>query len=290
MSADVDARRAYAVWLQLISDELLYEAVLDRRHRALAESRGLAPEDLDILDELAAQPGTRWNVENLRYRASMDTGACLISYMPLSLRLLTGGNADWLQDLCFEYLAYHRWKSLGHQRLTECERFAEFVQKRILKRRAAPAHFEHALAYELAVIALLKRTAGLAATWPAAFEDVGDDALAAMRPRPSPASALISLPVDLSTWLRSGDPKPGEVRAEPRTFLVFVPTLEHAHKLQTLSEGSRVLFEACDGAASCGEIARRMEEEHEVDPADVLARLRRWLTDRALVADGSAVR
>ena len=58
-----------------------------------------------------------------------------MSYMPRTVRLLTRGDDDWRQDLCFEYLAHHRWLPLGHMRLAECERFASYVQTRVMKRR-----------------------------------------------------------------------------------------------------------------------------------------------------------
>ena len=68
---DLSSRRVYDVWTRLIQDEELYEAMLAGTHGRL-EGRGLSAEDIAILDRFRAEPGTRWNIENLRFRSSLD--------------------------------------------------------------------------------------------------------------------------------------------------------------------------------------------------------------------------
>jgi hypothetical protein len=129
-AAPLSSRRVYEVWTQIIQDEELYEAMLDGTHRALT-GRDLDAEAIEILDRFRAEPGTRWNVENLRFRSAQHVGDTLVSYMPRMVRMLTRGEELWRQDLCYEYLAYHHWKALGHLQLSECERFAAFVERSI---------------------------------------------------------------------------------------------------------------------------------------------------------------
>src|SRR5512141_1771950 len=128
------SQRVYDVWTQVIQDEALYEAMLDGSHARLP-GKQLDAEAIAILDQFRAEPGTRWNIENLRFRSALETGDTLLSYMPRTVKLLTRGDDDWRQDLCFEYLAHYQWRPLGHLRLAECERFASYVRTRVMKRR-----------------------------------------------------------------------------------------------------------------------------------------------------------
>src|SRR5438045_1203344 len=134
----IAARLAYDVWLQLISDEELYRAMIDGTHRELAASRALDADKLAVLDAFRAEKGTRWNVGNLRFRSAAETADTVLSYLPRTVRILTNGDENWLQDICFEYLAFHRWMQWGHYRFTECERFGAYVRDRIMKRRITP--------------------------------------------------------------------------------------------------------------------------------------------------------
>ena len=275
------SKRAYEVWTQLVQDEELYEAMLEGVHGSL-EGRGLDAEAIAILDQFRAEPGTRWNVENLRFRSALEIGDVLGIYLPRTLQLLTRGDADWRQDLCFEYLAHHRWRSLGHLRLTEAERFADFIRTRVMKRRVSPPHFEDVLAFELAVVGLLRSTAGVAAeAWPVRRE-VSDADLPALQPRRSPAQVVVDLDVDLRPWIESGDPTRGEVGPGPITLLVHAPSLEEPYRIKAISDGVRVVLERCDGERTVEALARELEEEFELPAAEVCRVVRMLLDERIL--------
>src|SRR5690606_7388859 len=92
----IDARRALDLWVQIVRDEELYRAMLDGRHAELAEARQLDASDLAILDQFRARPGTRWNVENIRFRATLQVAGRLRSWMPLTTHRLAGTSEDWL--------------------------------------------------------------------------------------------------------------------------------------------------------------------------------------------------
>jgi hypothetical protein len=277
------AKRVYEIWTQLIQDEELYEAMLEGTHGRL-EGRGLDAEAIAILDQFRAEPGTRWNVENLRFRAALEISDVLGIYLPRTVRLLTRGQDDWRQDLCFEYLAHHRWRSFGHLRLTECERFAAFIRTRVLKRRVPPPHLEEVLAFELAVIGLLRATAGVAPdAWPVRRE-LPDAELPALRPRRSPVQAMVDLGVDLRPWIESGDPTRGEVGPGPITLLVHVPSLEEPYRIKAISEGVSVVLARCDGDRTVESLACEIEEEFELPAAEVRRVVRMLLDERILCA------
>jgi hypothetical protein len=279
----VSAKRVYEVWTQVIQDEELYEAMLAGSHGRL-EGRGLDAEAIEILDQFRAEPGTRWSIENLRFRSSLFVGELLLLYMPRTVRLLTRGDDQWRQDLCFEYLAYHRWRPMGHMQLTECERFAEFIRTRIMKRRLTPPHLEAVMAYELAVIGLLRSTTKVAAdAWPVR-RTITDAELPALRPRRSPVQVAVELDVDLRPWIESGDPARGEVGPGPITLLVHIPSLEEPYRIKLISEGVRVVLERCDGDRTVDALAGELEDEYELPAADVRRLVASLLDERILCA------
>jgi hypothetical protein len=270
----------------LIADEELYRATIAGRHRELAESRALTPEQLTILDAFRAERGTRWNIENLRFRAALEVRATLLSYMARTMRLLCRNNEAWEQEVCFEYLAFYRWQELGHFRLTECERFGEYTRERIMKRRVPPPHLDAVLTFELGVVHALKRTATIAPdAWPSPRK-LDDDELAEARVVRGPTVELIETPVDISEWVRTGDPLVGEPRPEPARFLAYVPSLAVAHRTKKLSEGSRVVFDAFDGTRTAAEIASTMEAEHGIERGDLFSLARAWLDEGILALPG----
>ncbi len=277
------SRRVYEVWTQLVQDEGLYEAVLAGTHAQLAD-RALDAEAIAILDQFQAEPGTRWNVENLRFRSALETGDTLVSYLPRAVRMLTRGDDDWRQDMCFEYLARHRWQALGHHRLAECARFAEYIRTHIMKRRLTPPHLEDVLAFELAVVQLIRATANVPAeAWPVARAWT-DDELAGARPRRSPVQTVLDLALDLRPWIESADPLQGEPGPEPITLLIHIPSLDEPHRIKTISDGVRVVLERCDGERTVAELARELEDEYELPAADVHRLVRALLDERILAA------
>ncbi|MBC7976072.1 MAG: hypothetical protein H7138_13955 [Myxococcales bacterium] len=278
----IDARLAYDVWLQLIADEELYRAMLEGTHPALAASRELDADKLAVLDAFRAEKGTRWNIENLRFRSALEAGDTLNSYLPRTMRLLTNGDENWLQDICFEYLSFYRWKEHGHYRFAECERFATYVRDRIMKRRVTPPHLEVALDFELGVVRLLKRTAQIAPEqWPVP-PVLTDAQLAQASVRRAHAVALIDLPVDIRDWVEYADLSRGAVRPEPVTFLVYVPSLAHVHRIKILGEGPRIVLERFAGDRRCAAVAAELEAELGLEPAEVLGLVRTWLDERVL--------
>lgn len=279
----IDARLAHDVWLQLIADEELYRATIDGSHAALAESRGLGPAHVEVLDAFHAEKGTRWNIENLRYRTALEVGATLTSYLPRTVRMLTNGDDNWLQDICFEYLAFHRWQEFGHHRFRECERFGAYVRDRIMKRRMTAQHLDVVLDFELAVIRLLKHTADIAPdAWTAPVP--GEAQIDASVLRLGPAVELIELPVDIRAWIESGNPREGTPGDAPITLLAYVPSLEHTHKIKALGEGPRVVLEQFTGERTTAAIARSLAEDYDLERDELLALVRAWLADRVLVA------
>jgi hypothetical protein len=279
----LSSKRVYEVWTQLIEDEALYEAMLEGSHARL-EGRGLDAEAIEILDRFRAEPGTRWNVENLRFRSSIFIGDILLIYLPRTIRLLTRGDDQWRQDLCFEYLAHHRWRSLGHAQLTECERFATFIRTRVMRRRITHPHLEAVLAFELAVVRLLKSTAKVPAdAWPVRRE-VTDAELSALRPRRSPVQVMVDLDVDLRPWIESGDPARGEVGPGPITLLVDMPSLSERYRIKAISDGVRVVLDRCDGERTVAALASELEDEFELPAAEVRRLARTLLDERILCA------
>lgn len=277
------SRRVYDVWVQLIQDEELYEAMLAGSHATL-EGKDLDAEAIAILDTFHAEPGTRWNIENLRFRSAMETGDTLVSYMPRTLRLLTKGDDDWRQDLCFEYLAFYRWQSLGHHRLAECERFAGYVRSRVMKRRITPPLLEPLLTYELAVVQLIRSTAEVEpGAWPVRRE-ITDAELPDVRPRCTPAHVVVDLDVDLRPWIESTDPLTGVIEERPISLFVHIPSLEETHRIKTISDGVRVVLEHCDGERTVAEISAALEEEYGLPGADVQRLIRSLLDERILSA------
>jgi hypothetical protein len=277
----IDARHAYDVWLRLIADEELYQAMLDGQHRTFAAARGMDEEALAILDAFRAAPGTRWNIENLRFRAALECGATLASYLPRTMKLLTKGDDDWLQDVCYEYLSRHRWQEEGHFRFAECERFARYVRERIMKRRYTPPHLEVVLEFELAVVRLLQRTASIAReAWtvtPATEAELGELVL-----RRGPAVDLVDLPVDIRAWVSSGDPTSGAVHPGPITLLIYVPSLAETHRIKSIGEGPRRVLEYFDRPCSVSMAIAELSAEFDAERLRPL--IRAWYDECVLVA------
>jgi hypothetical protein len=284
-AAGYDSRRVYEVWQQVVRDESLYDALTAGTHRDHALARAMSAEDLAILDELQREPGLRWNVENLRFRATHHVLTTLRVYLPISTHVLTRGDEDWLRDLVYEYLSHHRWDELGRRLLAECARFGEFVRGRVGKRRALPELVEHALAVELGVVELLRRAGEVPADgWGRRREPLSDAELLAARPRLGPAVRILEVPVDFTEWLNSGDPTRGQPKPQPVTLLVTVPSPDEPHRTQRLSEGARLVLDRCVGERTSAELARAVHEELELEEAGVLGLLRKWLAGGTLRA------
>jgi hypothetical protein len=280
-----DAKRANDVFDRLITDEELYEATLLGRHRELAGSRRLDDEELAILDAFHARPGTKWNIDNIRFRATGEVADKIGIWLPRTVQLITGGNPDWLMDLSFEYLVHHRWQELGHNVLAECDRFAAFVRKRVMFRRPTHPALDSVLRFETALLATLRKTRGVAAD---AFPDgrrPDDDALAHARPCLGPAVSVVELPMNISAWIRSGDPKQGEVTGGPISVLIYVPSLEEKYRIQTLAEGARLVLERCNGERTTEELAAELGEAFELEPEEVYGVVGRLLEARVLRVD-----
>jgi len=140
------------------------------------------------------------------------------------------------------------------------------------------------MAYELAVIGLLRSTVAIAAdAWPVR-RAVTDAELSALRPRRSPAQVTVELDVDLRPWIESGDPTRGEVGPGPITLLVHMPSLEEPYRIKMISEGVRVVLERCDGDRAVAAIASELEDEFELAASDVHRLVRSLLDERILCA------
>jgi hypothetical protein len=268
------------MWLALIRDEKLYEATIDGTHAPLAAARGFLPEDVRILDEFHAEPGLRWNVENLRYRSAAHTAGNLLLTMMRTIYLLTLGNEDWIQELVFEYLAYHDWCECGHEHIAEAERFAAYVKKRVLKRRGPPKYIDEVLDFELVVARHLGALKNLRADeWPT-LRELGVEQVACAKPRRAANTALINLPIDLTDWIRSGDPRTGVVREQPVSVLVTVPSQNAPHRFQRMSTAVRELYTRFDGTSTTDTIIAALGEDYDRD--DALELVARWVAAGSL--------
>lgn len=263
-----DAKLVYDTWLRLVQDEELYDAMLDGRHADVAKQRGMGSEEILILDDFRSQPGTKWHVDNLRFRCTTMVSRILKWHMPATVMMLTGGNDDWLRDLAYEYMSDHRWKDLGHhRRFAECARFAKVVRTKVMKRRRPPEYFDDVLRYELSVLDLYGQAAALP---PDAWTKAGG----AGKPRRGAAVQLIELPADLVGWLNKPEGPLAVSSAEPTTALVWIPGPSVGHRAAALDGKARALFEACRGERTVQELAG--------GSAEAEATLRRWLDEGAL--------
>jgi hypothetical protein len=250
-----DARAVYDVWIRLVQTEALYEAMLRGEHAALAQTLGFTELELAILDDFAIQPGTRWHVENLRFRAVTMVSRLLGWHLPATLRLVTEGREGWLRDLVYEYLSLHRWVELGHHhRFAECERFAAFVEVRVLKRRMPPLHVEAVLAFERGVIDVSRRAATLpiAESSPRPHGAPASDA-AIVR---GPVQVQLALPVDILAWLRDPTTDLHVTAPAPLDVVAYVTAADASVQTEPLTPVGKQLLAAAATPRTRGELER----------------------------------
>lgn len=278
-----DAELVYKTWLTLVAEEPLYEALKTKQHAEVARRLGLGDEEVLILDDFADQAGTRWHIDNLRFRCTTMVSRILKWHLPGTIQLLTRGSNDWLRDIAYEYMAHSRWQDFGHHnRGPECERFARFVRQRIMTRRRPPEHLEAVLGFELAVLELGQKASRLPlAEWPAAYPQtpVAEDSVAgpplqAVVPRQAPVARTFELPVDIVSWLRKPE---GDLRVDgpgPVVALIYVPSPAELPKLRKLEPSELALFQRCDGKNTVAELADSQPDRTEL--------LRSWLAEGCL--------
>jgi hypothetical protein len=237
-----DARAVYDVWIRLVQSEPLYDAMLRGEHAAVARALGFTELELAILDDFAIQPGTRWHVENLRFRAVTMVSRLLGWHLPATLRLVTEGRDGWLRDLVHEYLSLHRWVELGHHhRFAECERFAAFVEHRVLQRRRPPPHIEAVLGFERGLIELARRAAVLPiAGWPG---PPGEAAPGAMILR-GPVQLQLVLPIDILAWLRDPTTELRVTAPTPLDVIAWVAAADAPVEIEPVTPAGRQLLDA----------------------------------------------
>jgi hypothetical protein len=114
--------------------------------------------------------------------------------------------------------------------------------------------------------------------------ELTDLELPAIRPRRSPAQAVVELEADLRPWIESGDPMRGEIRPEPIVVLVYMPSLSERYRIKAISDGVRVVLERCDGERSVATLAADLEDEFELPAAEVRRMVRTLLDERILCA------
>jgi hypothetical protein len=253
-----DARAVYDVWIRLVQSEPLYDAMLRGEHAAVARALGFTELELAILDDFAIQPGTRWHVENLRFRAVTMVSRLLGWHLPATLRLVTEGRDGWLRDLVYEYLSLHRWIELGHHhRFAECERFAAFVEHRVVKRRRPPPHIEAVLGFERGLIELSRRAAALpVAAWPrlhgAAAPEATRDAMI-MR---GPVQLQLALPVDILAWLRDPTTELRVTAPAPLDVVAYIPAADALVEVEPVPMAGHRLLAAAAAPCPRGELER----------------------------------
>jgi hypothetical protein len=278
-----DSEKAYGVWMQLIADEELYRACLAGRHAELARSRDLDAIDIAILDVFQHERGTRWNIENLRFRAAVEVATKIQIHLPGTAALLTEGNETWLQEIAFEYLAYYRWQELGHYHFAECDRFVAYIYERIARRRSLPAHLDVMVKFEQSINHLVRGTRELEpGAFPIARSSIEDAEVVAATPRWAPAVMLIELEADITAWIQTGKPQ-GDVALEPIAILAVIPSLAEPYRVQRLSDGARLVLERCTGQQTAGDLADAIEaEDLGLERPTILASIKRWILDRTL--------
>jgi hypothetical protein len=277
----IDSRTTFEVWQYIIYDETLSRALFDGTYHALAKQRGYRDDEVAVLDWFAAQPGMRWNVENLRFRAALETAACLCIHLPKTARLLTCGNDDWLQELCYEYLSHHSWDALGHRRLTECARFGRYVHERVAKRRIMPPHLDVVLELELAIVDVLAQTAAIPRDgWPT--PPVTATALDASRPRRGPAQRTLTQPIDIRRFMSTDKPDRVDPDPGPVTWLIHLANRESSPKYKIIGNGPMLVLGLCDGTRTTAEVAATMESEHDVPAAQITKLVATWLAEGVL--------
>jgi len=250
-----DARAVYEVWIRLVQSEALYDAMLRREHAAHARTLGFSELELAILEDFAIQPGTRWHVENLRFRAVTMVSRLLGWHLPATLRLVTEGRPGWLRDLVYEYLSLHRWVELGHhRRFAECERFAMFLEDRVLKRRMPPPHIEAVLAWERGLIELTRRAAMLpVAEWPARDPRIAAAGAPIVR---GPVQVQLALPVDLLAWLREPTRELQVTSPGPVDVLAYVVAADASPELEPVTAIGKQVLAATTAPCPRGELER----------------------------------
>lgn len=279
----IDSRTTYKVWHYLIHDEALSRAVFDGSYRTIATERGYTADEIEVLDWFAAQPGMRWNVENLRFRAAFETAASLYVHMPRTVHLLTKGDDDWMQDVCYEYLSFYQWDALGHRRLTECERFGRYIRERIMRRRITPQHLDSVLELELAIVDVLKRTIDIPRDgWPAPPQLDGDG-LAAATVRRGPAQRLLQQAIDLRGFMTAKPAEQVDAGPGPVTWLIHLASPAHKPRTKVIGDGPKALLERCDGTRTSAQIARAMADEFGLPPDQVTRLIGTFLRDGVLV-------
>lgn len=263
-----DARAVYDVWIRLVQSEPLYDAMLRGEHAALARDLGFTELELAILDDFAIQPGTRWHVENLRFRAVTMVSRLLGWHLPATLRLVTEGRDGWLRDLVHEYLSLHRWVELGHHhRFAECERFAAFVEHRVLQRRRPPPHIAAVLGFERGLIELARRAAALPiAAWPPrpAAADASPGALPGASPDAwndarivrGPVQRSLTLPVDILAWLRDPTTELRVTAPAPLEVIAYVAAADAPVEIEPVTPAGRQLLDAAATPRPRGELER----------------------------------
>jgi hypothetical protein len=271
-----DARAVYDVWIRLVQSEPLYDAMLRGEHAAVARGLGFTELELAILDDFAIQPGTRWHVENLRFRAVTMVSRLLGWHLPATLRLVTEGRDGWLRDLVYEYLSLHRWVELGHHhRFAECERFAAFVEHRVIKRRRPPPHIEAVLGFERGLIELSRRAAALPiAAWPRPHAAAPEPARHARILR-GPVQLQLALPVDILAWLRDPTTELRVTASTPLDVVAYITAADAPIELEPVPPAGHPLLAAA--AAPCP------RDELERLAPDAGPTIARWLARGILV-------
>ncbi|ACY14313.1 hypothetical protein [Haliangium ochraceum] len=271
-----DAELVYAVWQRAVADENLSDAIAEGRVDELAEL--LSSEELAVARDFAAEPGFRWSMENLRYRAGTMIVRGLKKRMPRTAHLLCGGNDDWLRDLAGEYLMRHRWRDLGHHYNAESLRFAAFIEQRVARRRELGSACCAALSYESARLRVLVAATASMPETPAvtAFED--------WRPQRAPWVERLNMPAELADWLLAGDralspptaqPDPAPTVAHyPTTMLVYLPVRDGKVQTERLTDTETKIFDAVDGDASAPALVRALRAE--IAPEESERALRNW--------------
>jgi putative flavoprotein involved in K+ transport len=123
-----------------------------------------------------------------------------------------------------------------------------------------------------------------ASAWTLCPENLDLDSLLVTRPKWGPCVSLARSPVDLSEWIRSGDPTSYRSAPGPTEILVWVSSPEAEAEVDVLAFGARLLFEQFTGDRTVAEICSALATSFDFDEEEVLRLVKAWL-ERGVLLD-----
>ncbi|GGS24746.1 hypothetical protein [Actinokineospora fastidiosa] len=248
--AELDARTVWHAWRRVMREEAVREAMFAGTLAERADALGLSPADREVIERYAETPaGTRFFIANYRYRMTSSFINALETAAPLTHRLLRANGVD-IDALAERFLDSVGWRDFGPYVYTYGGRVLEFLR----------AHPEVGGLHGLADLAALE-SAAVAVTVRAAHSPPD------FTPRPgvyaaNDAVTSVTTELDVSGWLRGGQPGVGVLPAGPRTFLVYLSPPDLRRRIVAVPESAVALVRGLAVPRAAGEMpAGRLVEK-----------------------------